>query len=169
MLLTGDQRTTAEAVAAEVGIGEVRAEVLPGEKAEAIRRLQEASPSPVAMVGDGINDAPALAQSDVGMALGSGTDVAMDAADVTLMSGDLRSVPRALRLSRETIRTIRQNLWWAFGYNVVLIPIAAGALYPFAGVPEMLRSLHPILAALAMAFSSVSVVLNSLLLRRRAI
>lgn len=169
VLLTGDQQSTAEAVAAEVGIGTVRAEVLPGEKAEEIRRLQEASPSPVAMVGDGINDAPALAQADVGMALGSGTDIAMDAADVTLMSGDLRSVPRALRLSRETIRTIRQNLWWAFGYNVVLIPVAAGALYPFSGVPEMLRSLHPILAALAMAFSSVSVVLNSLLLRRRAI
>ena len=169
VLLTGDHVSTAEAVAAEVGITEVRAEVLPGEKAEAVLLLQQQSPAPVAMVGDGINDAPALAQADVGMALGSGTDIAMDAADVTLMSGDLRSVPRALKLSRETIRTIRQNLWWAFGYNVVLIPVAAGALYPFAGVPEMLRSLHPILAALAMAFSSVSVVLNSLLLRRRPI
>ena len=169
VLLTGDQTSTARAVAERVGIREVRAEVLPGEKAEAVQGLQASSEAPVAMVGDGINDAPALPQADVGIALGSGTDIAMDAADVTLMSGDLRAVPRALRLSRETIRTIRQNLWWAFGYNVVLIPVAAGVLYPFTGMPDMLRSLHPILAALAMAFSSVSVVLNSLLLRRRRI
>jgi Cu+-exporting ATPase len=169
VLLTGDQEATARTVADAVGIEVVWADVLPGEKAEAIQALQEASLKPVAMVGDGINDAPALAQADVGIALGSGTDIAMEAADVTLMSGDLGAVPRALRLSRETIRTIRQNLWWAFGYNVVLIPVAAGVLYPVAGVPGMLRSLHPILAALAMAFSSVSVVLNSLLLRRRRI
>jgi Cu+-exporting ATPase len=169
VLLTGDQRRTAEAVADIVGIDEVRSEVLPGEKADVVRALQEGSEAPVAMVGDGINDAPALAQADVGVALGTGTDVAMEAADVTLMSDDLRAVPRALRLSRETLRTIRQNLWWAFGYNVVLIPVAAGALYPFEGLPGLLRSLHPILAALAMAFSSVSVVGNSLRLRRREI
>ena len=169
VLLTGDNRRTAEAVAAEVGIQEVRSDVLPGEKADAVAALQAEAAAPVAMVGDGINDAPALARSDVGIAMGTGTDVAMEAADVTLMSDDLGAVPRALHLSRATLATIRQNLWWAFGYNVVLIPVAAGVLHPFEGLPDMLRSLHPILAALAMAFSSVSVVGNSLRLRRRRI
>ena len=169
VLLTGDNERTARAVAEQVGIETVLAGVLPDGKADEVRTLQESGAGPVAMVGDGINDAPALARADVGIAMGSGTDVAMETADVTLMSGDLRSVPRALALSGATLRTIRQNLWWAFGYNVVLIPVAAGALYPFEGLPMMLRALHPILAALAMAFSSVSVVGNSLRLRRARI
>jgi Cu+-exporting ATPase len=163
-MLTGDRETTARAVAAEAGIDEVIADVLPDGKAEAIKLLQETGV--VAMVGDGINDAPALAQSDVGIAIGTGADVAMEAADVTLMRGDLRSVPLAFELSRATMRTIEQNLFWAFFYNVVLIPVAAGTLYSFAFLPMMLRTLHPILAAVAMAFSSVSVVGNSLRLRR---
>jgi Cu+-exporting ATPase len=164
VLLTGDNQRTAEAVARQVGIDEVRAQVLPDEKARVVQELQALGP--VAMVGDGINDAPALATADVGIAMGGGTDVAVEAADVTLMQGDLRLVPQALHLSRATLRTIKENLFWAFGYNVILIPVAAGVLYPFTGLPGMLRELHPILAALAMALSSVSVVANSLRLRR---
>jgi len=166
VLLTGDRRPAAEAIAREVGIDEVIAEVLPDDKAGAVAELQDRGRGPVAMVGDGINDAPALARADVGFAMGTGTDVAMETADVTLMRGDLRAVPRALALSRATVKIIRQNLFWAFAYNVLLIPVAAGVLYPVPGVPEILRSLNPVLAALAMAFSSVTVVSNSLRLRR---
>jgi Cu+-exporting ATPase len=163
VMLTGDARPTAEAIARVAGITDVRAEVRPEDKAREVQQLQE-SGRLVAMVGDGINDAPALAQGDVGIAMGSGTDVAIEAADVTLVRGDLRGVVAALDLSRRTIRVVRENLLWAFGYNVILVPVAAGVLYPGWGI-----LLSPLLAGAAMAFSSVSVVANSLRLKRMAL
>lgn len=166
-MMTGDNRVTAEAIAQAAGINDVMAELLPEDKASAVKKRQTETDGFVAMVGDGINDAPALAQADVGMALGTGTDIAMETADLTLMHGELRAIPEAICLSRATMRTIRQNLFWAFFYNVLLIPLAAGAFYPLTFLPTMLRELHPMLAAFAMALSSVSVVLNSLRLQRR--
>lgn len=160
VMLSGDHQRTAQAVASEVGVDRVVAGVLPEGKVAEIRRLREAG-EVVAMVGDGINDAPALAQADVGMAIGTGTDIAIEASDVTLMRGDLHGVASAIRLARKTMLVMKQNLFWAFIYNVVGIPVAAGALYPFTGL-----MLSPVLASAAMAFSSVSVVMNSLRLRR---
>ncbi|HEV8589299.1 MAG TPA: HAD-IC family P-type ATPase, partial [Pyrinomonadaceae bacterium] len=160
VIVTGDNRTTAEAVAKKVNVDEVIAGVLPEQKVEIVKRLQGEGRI-VAMAGDGINDAPALAQAHVGIAMGTGTDVAMESADVTLVKGDLRGIVRARRLSRATMRNIKQNLFWAFIYNVLGVPIAAGVLYPFFGI-----LLSPMIAAAAMSFSSVSVIGNALRLRR---
>ncbi|HEY9052046.1 MAG TPA: HAD-IC family P-type ATPase, partial [Gammaproteobacteria bacterium] len=160
VMLTGDNRKTAEAVAGRLGIDSVQAEVLPEQKATVIKRLQEEGKI-VAMAGDGINDAPALAQAQVGIAMGTGTDIAMESADVTLVKGDLRGIVRARRLSRATMKNIRQNLFFAFIYNTAGVPIAAGVLYPFFGL-----LLSPMIAAAAMSFSSVSVITNALRLRR---
>jgi Cu+-exporting ATPase len=161
IVLTGDNRTTADAVARQLGLdGDVIADVPPAGKAEVVRRLQ-AEGRVVAMAGDGVNDAPALAQAQVGIAMGTGTDVAMESAGVTLVKGDLRGIVRARRLSRSTMRNIRQNLWWAFLYNALGVPIAAGLLYPAFGL-----LLSPMLASAAMSFSSVSVIANALRLRR---
>ncbi len=165
VMLTGDNLETARAIARDVEIETIFAEVRPEEKSEKIKSLQSEGKR-VAMVGDGINDAPALAQADVGIAIGTGTDVAIETADVILSGGSLKGVPRAIDFSRATMRTIRQNLFWAFIYNIILIPVAAGALYPFEFLPTLLRQLHPIMAALAMSLSSVTVVTNSLRLYR---
>jgi len=167
-MLTGDNTQTAKTIASEVNIDEVFAEVRPEEKSSKIKELQ-ARGEKVGMVGDGINDAPALAQADVGLAIGTGTDVAIETADVILVSGNLTGVSKAIQLSRATMKTVKQNLFWAFFYNVILIPVAAGVLFPFEFLPGFLRQLHPILAALAMAVSSITVVSNSLLLYRAKI
>jgi Cu+-exporting ATPase len=158
-MITGDNRRTAEAIARQLGIDEVLAEVLPSGKSDAIAALQ-AGGQKVAFVGDGINDAPALALADVGLAIGTGTDVAVETADVILMSGDVRGIPNSVALSRSTLKNIRLNLFWAFAYNALLIPVAAGVLYPAFG-----WRLSPVLAAAAMGFSSVFVLSNALRLR----
>jgi len=160
VMLTGDNRITAEAVAKQLGIDEVIAEVLPQQKSDVIKQLQSEGKI-VAMAGDGINDAPSLSQANVGIAMGTGADVAMESADLTLVKGDLRGIARALRLSRGTMRNIRQNLFLAFVYNVVGIPVAAGVLYPLTGL-----LLSPMIASAAMTFSSVSVIANALRLRK---
>jgi Cu+-exporting ATPase len=158
-MLTGDNRTTAEAVAGRLGVQEVEAEVLPEQKSAVVERLR-AQGRVVAMAGDGVNDAPALAAADVGIAMGTGTEVAMESASITLIKGDLAAIARARTLSRATMRNIRQNLFFAFVYNALGVPVAAGVLYPFLGI-----LLSPIIAAAAMALSSVSVILNAARLR----
>jgi Cu+-exporting ATPase len=163
VMVTGDNWATARAVARTLGLDDVIAEVLPEQKAEIVRRLR-AERRVVAMAGDGVNDAPALAAADVGIAMGTGTDVAMESAGITLVQGDLRGIVRARRLSRATMRNIRQNLAWAFVYNLLGVPVAAGLLYPFAGL-----LLSPMLASAAMSLSSVSVIANALRLRRLAL
>jgi Cu+-exporting ATPase len=163
IMCTGDNRLTAEAVARELGIDEVHAEVVPQDKIEIVRKFRKGG-AVVAMAGDGINDAPALAEADVGIAMGTGTDVAIESAGITLVKGDLRGITHAVHLSRAVMRNIRQNLFFAFVYNAVGVPIAAGALYPFFGI-----LLSPMIAGAAMSFSSVSVILNALRLRRTAI
>ncbi|MBN1930631.1 MAG: copper-translocating P-type ATPase [Desulfobacterales bacterium] len=168
VMLTGDNLQTAQAIGFQVHIDQVFADVRPEEKSSKIKELQTNNQK-VAMVGDGINDAPALAQADVGMAIGTGTDVAIETADIILSAGSLKGVLSAISISRATMNTVRQNLFWAFFYNIVLIPIAAGILHPFDFFPSFLRQLHPILAALAMAFSSISVVTNSLRLYNKKI
>jgi Cu+-exporting ATPase len=168
IMLTGDNPQTAKSIAAQVGIDDFFAEVRPEDKSSKVKEVQAAGHL-VGMVGDGINDAPALAQADVGLAIGTGTDVAIETADVILSSGSLKGIPRAIAVSRSTMRTVRQNLFLAFVYNIILIPVAAGVLAPIESLPLMLRHLHPILAALAMAMSSISVVSNSLWLYRARI
>jgi Cu+-exporting ATPase len=163
VMLTGDSRTTAEAVARRLNIDEVVAEVLPNQKAEIVKRFQSEGRK-VAMAGDGINDAPALAQAHVGIAMGTGTDVAMESAGVTLVKGDLRGIVRAIRLSRATMKNIKENLFFAFVYNTLGVPVAAGVLYPFFGL-----LLSPMIAAAAMSFSSVSVIGNALRLRTKSL
>ena len=160
IMLTGDSKTTAEAVARQLGIDDVRSEILPEQKGKVIQELQ-AMGHVVAMAGDGVNDAPALAQAQVGIAMGGGTDIAMESAGLTLLKGDLRGICRARELSRATMKNIRQNLFLAFVYNTVGIPIAAGVLYPFFGI-----LLSPMIASAAMTLSSVSVITNALRLRR---
>jgi Cu+-exporting ATPase len=164
-MLTGDNAEAAKAIAAKVGIDEVVAGVLPERKESTVREVQQRG-GVVGMVGDGINDAPALARADVGIAIGTGADVAMEAGDVTLVGGELRGVARAIKLSRATMRTIRQNLFWAFFYNLILVPVAAGALHGLGWLPAFIRDLHPVMAAGAMALSSITVVGNSLRLSR---
>jgi Cu+-exporting ATPase len=168
VMITGDHEATARAIGDQVHIDRIVANVRPEEKARAIESFQRDNHR-VGMVGDGINDAPALAQADVGFAIGSGTDVAIESADIILTSKSLMAVATAIHLSRKTMKTVRQNLFWAFCYNLLLIPVAAGILAPFAHLPEFLRQLHPMLAALAMSFSSISVVLNSLFLYKAQI
>ena len=168
VMLTGDNARAAKTISDEVGIDEFYAEVRPEEKSQKVKEIMERE-GVVGMVGDGINDAPALAQADVGIAIGTGTDIAIETADVILSSGSLKGIPRTIEVSRQTMRTVHQNLFFAFIYNIILIPLAAGVLAPFDALPMMLRQLHPILAALAMAMSSISVVSNSLKLYRSKI
>jgi Cu+-exporting ATPase len=171
-MLTGDNATTAAAIAEQVGIESISAQVLPAEKSLAVQRLQQPNKGQkqyVAMVGDGINDAPALVQADVGIAIGTGTDIAIESADVTLIRGNLQGVAQAFRLSRAVMRVIKQNLFWAFAYNIALIPIAAGILAGWSAAPIFVRELHPIMAALAMVLSDLVIVINALRMRKMRI